>query len=222
MKFILPLFLIAATASAFSTARFAVRQPTLLRSKADASAAIKEALAASEEFGAASPQARVAWEIVEEIDSADNSAAFKGGVSEQECETTETDNECEEYEDKLGALAALLEENKGQIEKVKNLSLELKAIKMVDPASLSSVDTSTMRMALDEAKESTEKFGADSTEAKLAWETVEEIASSGRGEESRAPLYEECLSEAVEACEAMDELAVAMYLQKSTTGSYGE
>eukprot|EP00584_Thalassiosira_punctigera_P008989 CAMPEP_0172526196 /NCGR_PEP_ID=MMETSP1067-20121228/1149_1 /TAXON_ID=265564 ORGANISM="Thalassiosira punctigera, Strain Tpunct2005C2" /NCGR_SAMPLE_ID=MMETSP1067 /ASSEMBLY_ACC=CAM_ASM_000444 /LENGTH=156 /DNA_ID=CAMNT_0013309645 /DNA_START=40 /DNA_END=510 /DNA_ORIENTATION=+ len=36
----------------------------------DSSTAIEEALAATEKFGATSPEARIAWEIVEEMDSA--------------------------------------------------------------------------------------------------------------------------------------------------------
>jgi len=221
MKFILPLFLITATASAFSTARFGVRKPTLLR--ADASEAIKEALAASKEFGAASSQARVAWDIVEEIGSADNSAAFTGGVTDEECLSTENQADCGEYEEKLGALAALLLENKAKIEQTKNLAEEILSIEMVAPQSSPSpnAETSAMKVALGEAKEAAEKFGADSTESKLAWETVEEIASSGMSETLRPTLYDECLVEASKACEALDDLARVMYLEKNKTGRYG-
>jgi len=210
MKFILPLFLIAATASAFSTARFAVRQPTLLRSKADASAAIKEALAASEEFGAASPQARVAWDIVEEIGSADNSSAFAGGVSDEE-------SIGREYQEKLSALADLLEENMAKIKEVSTLASDIQSFKLVQPEPMPVTDTTAMRAALAEAKEAAEKFGTDSIEARLAWETVEEIASSGKGEESRPSLYDVCLSETLAACEALGELSKAVELEKKKT-----
>eukprot|EP00984_Skeletonema_dohrnii_P022836 scaffold11933_cov117-Skeletonema_dohrnii-CCMP3373.AAC.8 len=44
----------------------------------DASEAIAEAMKLSEELGATSNEARVAWDIVEEIDSSDNSPAFIG------------------------------------------------------------------------------------------------------------------------------------------------
>jgi CP12 domain len=49
-----------------------VRTPTHLQARADASAAIKAALDASKKFGATSPEARVAWDTVEEIDASDN------------------------------------------------------------------------------------------------------------------------------------------------------
>ena len=40
-------------------------------SRPDASSAIKEALEASKTFGPTSPEARIAWETVEDMDSAD-------------------------------------------------------------------------------------------------------------------------------------------------------
>ena len=61
------LFALVASASAFAPASFGARPATLL--KADAADAIKEAMAASEKFGASSPEARAAWDIVEEMDA---------------------------------------------------------------------------------------------------------------------------------------------------------
>jgi hypothetical protein len=74
---LLALAYVASTASAFmgvappqaSVVRSAATQ---LQARADASVAIKAALAASKKFGATSPEARVAWATVEEIDSSDN------------------------------------------------------------------------------------------------------------------------------------------------------
>ena len=54
-----------------------LRQSTLQGTlRPDATTAISDALRISEEFGATSNEARVAWDIVEEIDSSDNSAAW--------------------------------------------------------------------------------------------------------------------------------------------------
>mmetsp|Transcript_8239 Transcript_8239/g.10139 ORF Transcript_8239/g.10139 Transcript_8239/m.10139 type:complete len:222 (+) Transcript_8239:70-735(+) len=220
MKLLLPLSIITA-ASAFTTQIGNVRQLTRLNAKVDSSKAIEEALAASKKYGAASQEARVAWDIVEEMDAADNSASFKGGVSDEECLTDGSSMDCEEYENKLSSLAALLEENKAKIEQVKSLASEIQAVKLVQPSASTGEDSSALRAALAEAKEAAEKNGADSTEAKLAWETVEEIAASGTGEASQADLYDECLVEALEACEALDELARVMYLEKNKTGRYG-
>ena len=44
----------------------------LQSARADASELIQEAMAASKKYGAASPEARLAWEAVEDMDAADN------------------------------------------------------------------------------------------------------------------------------------------------------
>jgi hypothetical protein len=74
MKLTLSLAFLAATAHGFSPAAFGVRRSTLLQSTArpDSSVLIQDALAASKKFGAASSEARLAWEAVEEVDSSDN------------------------------------------------------------------------------------------------------------------------------------------------------
>jgi hypothetical protein len=70
-------FTIALTALfAFSVEGFAPlyqpRQSTQLYSRVDSSALVKEALEISKKFGASSPEARLAWEAVEEVDASDN------------------------------------------------------------------------------------------------------------------------------------------------------
>lgn len=58
--------------------------------------AIQEAKAASEKYGAASPEARVAWDVVEELDAADNRCVcvwLVVSVHARVCQTTgEPDN----------------------------------------------------------------------------------------------------------------------------------
>jgi hypothetical protein len=48
------------------------RRATALSERVDSSEAIKAALDASKKYGASSPEARVLWDIVEEMDAADN------------------------------------------------------------------------------------------------------------------------------------------------------
>lgn len=75
MKFSLSVAILAgATAvQGFVPPTFGVRPTTqLAMSRPDASKAIKEALEASKKYGATSDEARMAWEIVEELDSSDN------------------------------------------------------------------------------------------------------------------------------------------------------
>lgn len=74
MKFsIASIVVLASVAEGFSPALFGVRSATQLSAtRVDSSALVKEALAASQKFGAASVEARLAWEAVEEVDSSDN------------------------------------------------------------------------------------------------------------------------------------------------------
>jgi len=62
------------TASAFTTTSFGGRPTFVLMSteRPDTSSAVQAALEASEKYGATSPEARVAWDTVEEMDSSDN------------------------------------------------------------------------------------------------------------------------------------------------------
>mmetsp|Transcript_8949 Transcript_8949/g.19199 ORF Transcript_8949/g.19199 Transcript_8949/m.19199 type:complete len:212 (+) Transcript_8949:67-702(+) len=197
--------LIGATAvSAFAPSPAHLGRPStsLRAARPDASAAIKEALDASKKYGATSPEARVAWDIVEELDASDNSAASVG-VAEVETPA--------EYQEKVEALAALLKEQQEKIASIKSLAEDLKGIKLSKPeGGSSSVDSAQMSKALEEAKSATEKFGMDSNEAKLAWETVEEIASSDVGEALKGSLEEECLVETIDACEAIEALQAAL------------
>jgi hypothetical protein len=72
MRFICVLSFVAAT-SAFATLKSGRRSCFgVLKERADASAAIAKANDAAAKFGANSPEARLAWETVEEIEGRDN------------------------------------------------------------------------------------------------------------------------------------------------------
>ena len=62
---------LASSASAFAPAFLPRSGSTQLQGRVDSSEAITEALRLSEEFGASSKEARLAWEVVEEMDSSD-------------------------------------------------------------------------------------------------------------------------------------------------------
>mmetsp|Transcript_26838 Transcript_26838/g.40303 ORF Transcript_26838/g.40303 Transcript_26838/m.40303 type:complete len:168 (-) Transcript_26838:150-653(-) len=149
---------------------------------------------------------RVAWDIVEEINASDNSAAFTGGVVDAETSA--------EYDEKVLALSKILEEQKEQIESVKDLASKIRAIKLTKPESSPQPVSAAMEKALAEARDLTEKFGATSTEAKLAWETVEDIAQNDSSEAMKNDLTDECLIETIEACEAIEELQRALYVNE--------
>jgi hypothetical protein len=74
MKSSLAFCILAATAS--STTAFAptltTKFTTALFDRVDSSDLVNEALEISKKFGATSPEARLAWEAVEEVDASDN------------------------------------------------------------------------------------------------------------------------------------------------------
>eukprot|EP00584_Thalassiosira_punctigera_P009008 CAMPEP_0172526172 /NCGR_PEP_ID=MMETSP1067-20121228/1134_1 /TAXON_ID=265564 ORGANISM="Thalassiosira punctigera, Strain Tpunct2005C2" /NCGR_SAMPLE_ID=MMETSP1067 /ASSEMBLY_ACC=CAM_ASM_000444 /LENGTH=206 /DNA_ID=CAMNT_0013309619 /DNA_START=85 /DNA_END=705 /DNA_ORIENTATION=- len=191
------LILIAALAT--SAAAFAPSQSgrNSVALRAAGSAEIEAALAASKKYGATSKEARVLWDIVEEMDASDNSAAFKPAVEDAE------------YESKVKALSQMLTKTKDELDQVRKLADELKGVKIASAPSSSGQaspdQTDATKSALAAARAATEEHGMDSVEAKLAWETVEEIAAAATdGEASKASLDEECLIELIEGCEALE------------------
>jgi hypothetical protein len=207
MKFSAALVLAAVSAvDAFSPAPLGARRSVSLYStRPDTSEYIAAALEASKTYGATSKEARLAWATVEEMDSADNSGAYTGGVTDEECLVSEIEA-CQEYNAKLVELSQLIEENAPKMDSVKSLASEIKAIKIANPEIKAGADSPTLRKALAVAQAATEKHGATSKEAKLAWENVEELAAAGTGNSMGTNLLDECLVEEIEACEGLEEL----------------
>jgi hypothetical protein len=119
----------------------------------------------------------------------------------------------EEYADKVKALSQLLTKTKDELDMVKSLADQLKGVKIAKPVSSSTgsgSEDAAMKEALAAARSAVEAHGKDSVEAKLAWETVEEIASSNNLEATRSPLDEECLIELIEGCEALEKFKAAL------------
>merc|ERR1712037_202478 len=151
--------------------------------------------------GASSPEAKVLWDVVEEINSSDNRIAYKA---------PQAPIVDEKYESKVLALTKMLSKTTEELDAVKKMADELKGVKLANPPSGSSPSDSpennaALNDALAAAQAASEKFGKESSEATLAWETVEEIAASGNdGEATRLPLDEECLIDLIDGCEALE------------------
>lgn len=121
----------------------------------------------------------------------------------------------EEYEEKVKALSQMLTKTKDELNEMKALADSLKGIKIgaaaTGASSVTAEDAAKMKSAIAAANSATEEHGADSSEAKLAWETVEEIASAGsHGKALAASLDEECLIEFIEGCEALEKFKEAL------------
>ena len=73
MKFLALSFILCATVNGFISPNNAPRSTFVLKgSQADSSEAISAALAASKKFGSTSKEAKLAWEVVEEMDASDD------------------------------------------------------------------------------------------------------------------------------------------------------
>ena len=144
-----------------------------------------------------------------------SSEAAKGSLTE-ECEVAEEPTaECLDYGrflDELYILRDLLGDKEQQEHKM-SLADVLKNIKLSKPEAKAGEHTNSPELdaALAEARAATETHGITSPEARLAWETYEEIASTGTGNAVGINLMDECSIESgQEACQAMEELERVM------------
>jgi len=101
------------------------------------------------------------------------------------------------------------------VESIKHVTDQIRAVKISGPKLSKSHDEQNpiLGHALSEAKMMTEKHGALSREAKIAWETVEDIASSDMSEAMKGAIDsgDECLAEMLDSCAAMEELNKALF-----------
>lgn len=216
IKTFVPALLLASSTSAFVLPQHKAFGTALAASRVDSTSAIQQALEASRKYGPSSKEARLAWEIVEEGASSDNSPAFQGTLDQDCLVETSNSQECSEYADKLDELSALLKEHQPRLERLKYLAEEIKAIQLPDIPSEPAVSSPQLKAALAAAQAAVKEFGVDSSQAKLAYADVEEIASSGLSNAMGARLDEECLVDtAMDACMALEELNRVLNLEHS-------
>lgn len=141
----------------------------------DASEAIAEAMKITEELGATSNEARVAWDIVEEMDSNDSSPAYLGST------TIGVNALSEDYYGKIRSLHYLMEDTNWSMQQMKRLIKEIKALDLKDP-SLARISEGAhgdaLKAALSDAKAAVEVYGASSAEAKQAWDKLDSCFGS--------------------------------------------
>lgn len=106
----------------------------------------------------------------------------------------------------------MLTKTNEEFELMKKLAADLKDVKIAAPSGSAPIGPSAaMKAALADAKAATAEHGASSSQAALAWETVEEIAAAEKdGEATKVPLDEECLIELIEGCEALEKFKSAL------------
>mmetsp|Transcript_15420 Transcript_15420/g.24983 ORF Transcript_15420/g.24983 Transcript_15420/m.24983 type:complete len:242 (-) Transcript_15420:3-728(-) len=160
---------------------------------AEESLVVKEAMEISRKYGPSSPEARIAWEVVDEISHAsDNREVMKKSLDD-ECEIDDdasllsSNKDCLEYAEKLYQLDQLIRDNSMSSSAKKPLEVkDVPRIQLQDStAKATQVAESTtgsshpdVIAAIENAKRITNEHGIDSAQARVAWEVVEELASS--------------------------------------------
>ncbi|VEU38874.1 unnamed protein product [Pseudo-nitzschia multistriata] len=185
---------------------------------------IRAAMEATERYGIHSPQAKVAWEIVEEFDASTNdSAAYtpnrEGGLSQEELNQAYQEVQASMEIMQRNQYAAVSFQNNQQL--MKDVAAELQAIKLSPPAKKPAPTIPGLWDAKLKARALSQQFGNQSPQAKLAWEEVEEIASSGLNNAVGGNLYQQetCdLVQAAEACMALEELDRFLYYENYHVG----
>lgn len=178
---------------------------------------------ATEMYGIHSAEARVAWETVEECDASTNdSAAYtpnQEGMSQEQLNQAYAEVQASMEMMQRNQYAAVSFNNNQQL--MKDVAAELQAIKLSPPAKKPSPTIPGLWDAKLKARAMSQQFGNDSPEAKLAWEEVEEIASSGLENAVGANLLQQdsCdLVQAAEACMALEELDRFLYYENYHVG----
>ena len=118
----------------------------------------------------------------------------------------------------MKALGALLEENKAKLHSMKTLAQEVQSMKLLTPTISNAPDIPMLQELIAQAIQTSDEFGNGSNEAKLAWENVEEVSASDNSVAMMPSLEEECLVEAVQGCEALEELGRVITLAKNDAG----
>jgi hypothetical protein len=186
---------------------------------------IRAAMEATEMYGIYSPEAKLAWEVVEEFDASTNdSAAYEAGktgpgLSQEELNQAYADVQASMELMQQNQYAVVSFQNNQQL--MKDVAAELQAIKLSPPAKKPSPTIPGLWDAKLKARAFTQQYGTQSAEAKLAWEEVEEIASSGLENAVGGTLFEEdsCdIVQAAEACMALEELDRFLYYENYHVG----
>eukprot|EP00548_Thalassiothrix_antarctica_P014432 CAMPEP_0194166834 /NCGR_PEP_ID=MMETSP0154-20130528/2337_1 /TAXON_ID=1049557 /ORGANISM="Thalassiothrix antarctica, Strain L6-D1" /LENGTH=237 /DNA_ID=CAMNT_0038877619 /DNA_START=21 /DNA_END=734 /DNA_ORIENTATION=+ len=158
-------------ALSFTTRSVQQRPYLLLQSRVDSSAAVADALKISKEFGAASKEARLAWETVEEMDGADMSASMPSSDSTS---LTEKDIRKMDYKVQVSSLNRLLADTQDKMSQIKVLAASLKDLEIEDPDLSNLPEAATgLKTVLQEAKAASEVYGPESAESAAAWNEVD-------------------------------------------------
>jgi hypothetical protein len=176
---------------------------------------IRAAMEATERYGIDSPEARLAWEVVEEFDARSNdNAAYTPNENNRLSEEQMANAYAE-----LQYTLQMMERRKVAFQQndqlMKDVAAELQSIKLAPPNKKPAPKIPGLWDAQLKARAMSQQYGNFSTEAKLAWEEVEELASAGLENAVGDSWTEQTcdLAQAAEACMALEELERFLYLE---------
>ena len=228
---------LAGEASAFGGLPHRTARTTVSSSSSSSSALfgnsenIRAAMEATERHGIRSPEARLAWEVVEEFDASTNdSAAYepdpnRPGLSPEELSEAYRDvgRSMELMRSARTTASPVVFRDDNNRKLLLDVAAELRAIRLSPPAERPAPKIPGLWDSKLKARAVTQQFGVGSPEAKLAWEEVEEIAASGleravTGNGGDGNGGETDLVQAAQACEALEELDRFLYHENYPAG----
>lgn len=139
----------------------------------------------------------------------ENSAAMAASLDE-ECDVVEEpSDDCLEYGQQLDELYALLASTGSSNTPAASILEPLQDLPVPSTPGVPGANSDAIQTALQKAQAATKEFGSTSVEARLAWETLEELNASGLENAMGAGLDTENCSveeQATQACEALEAL----------------
>jgi CP12 domain len=143
------------------------------------------------------------------------------GTDIEECDVEAPSDDCLEYGSQLDELEALISEAASSVNAMESPMMDprwenVSPLPMPKPGeSRVVIETPILHQAVVAARAASATYGLTSPEATLAWEEVEEIYHSYEKQEAlggKINFDEECQTEMLEACEALEELHRALKL----------
>jgi hypothetical protein len=184
-----------------------------LQARPDSSAAVAEAIRISKEFGATSSEARVAWEIVEEMDASDVSPSMP---SSQAAPLSEEELHQMDYLVQIRALNQLLTDTQEKLSQIKTLASNLKELEIEDPNLSKLPETAAgLKTALQEAKAAAEVHGPNSPESTAAWNEVDFCTEIMGGVECHVDTNYRYKAAALKAHHVYDAVVDATFFQEA-------
>jgi len=171
---------------------------------ARAEKAYADAEAALAQHGVASNEARLAWEVVDDVEMGMSSiASLVPKPLDEECDVELDEAKCRDFEAKMNRLEELAASAKAVNYQIKYEILKLQQWKAVTgaPSPAAAVRSDAYGVAKAAAEAAGAQHGAKSKEAAVAWEAVFEVVAAADDDTvSMASLEDECLVSSSEKC----------------------